>query len=1009
MTLLLRLRAPLVLWVGLSFAVSCGGGAADATDASVDSTPAPQFVRVPVDLAPMVGVGTAKGAYLRKITDEKDLIGGIAAQGRVGDYLIGNGDVRFIIQGPDRHSSPCPWGGTVLDADIVRPAGEAGHDNMGEHCLLFNLGRTQLATDFEIVADGSKGGAAVLAVTGPDTLLDFINLPNIVSQYLPGVDLEMPFDPDQDEPVTITRYFVLRPAEHALRVTSAFRNDGDKEVAILMGEFVESGGSVAFFNPLSTTKGFGYKYTPEPVDYLAFRGDASSHFIAVAPLPNGKPGAACLTITGCAGCMFGTDQGLPLLLAGKAAARANPATLKIAPGAIAFRTHLAGVGTGELATVTTAVWQARGTVTGTVTGRAVEMPGAKPLAGVRISAIQDGRAWTQFITAADGTFSGALLPGKYQLAADASGREMIEPGSVEVKAGETVQASDTTFGPAGRLEVLVRTPDGAPMPAKVTVYCEGECQKVGQSLFDDVSEDPLPAGAAALAFAGPDGKLSFDLVPGDYRVVATRGPTYSLFPPDGSGAPVTVGADKPAQMFAELGKAVDTSGWLSGDFHVHGVNSPDSPVANRDRVLSFLGEGHDVLVSTDHDYVTDYGPYAVALEAGKFLATVQGVELTTFDYGHYNAFPLVRDPTDIIGGVFDWGGGEGPGHTPPEILAALLANNPGERVVQVNHPDGGYLSAIQADLSQGISLADPTKFRMPAVTPDPVTGDTGLFTTGFTAMELMNGQSRSRFATIANWWYALLSRGVKWTGTAVTDTHDRHSSLSGGPRTWVYVGAGKDTPTTFDVQAFAHAVNGQRAFGSNGPFVRMTAWSGGGAKVGLGETLAAAKGTTIDLEVEVQTPDWMPVDTVELYRNPTDTTPPAGERNETPAKPWQVQKISLKPEDKVAGVAAGTSRWLVKVPFQAVVDGDGYFVAYVSGSQSMPRALMGDGTAKPFAFTNPIFVDADGGGYDKPPLGKLGTGTKRAPPPPRLRTKAPEGTNWLPVLEELERCNRPGH
>ena len=53
---------------------------------------------------------------------------------------------------------------------------------------------------------------------------------------------------------------------------------------------------------------------------------------------------------------------------------------------------------------------------------------------------------------------------------------------------------------AGTLDVTVRTPAGAPTPAKVTVECIGDCPAIPAGTQRDVSLDgPLPAGAASAA------------------------------------------------------------------------------------------------------------------------------------------------------------------------------------------------------------------------------------------------------------------------------------------------------------------------------------------------------------------------------------------------------------------------------------------------------------------------------------------------------------------------------
>ena len=302
-------RLLLVLLPAL-FTLACGDGADGDTCAPAK---APRSAKgVVADLGALWTDPCETGAALRQVTSADDLIGGDAAQGRVGDWAIGNKDVRFIIQADDRHSGPCPWGGNVIDADVVRAKGEPGHDNMGEYCLLLNIGRTFRGETFEVLNDGKSGGPAVLAVSGADTLLDFINLPSLVSQYLP-IAIDMPFDAEIDLPVQITRYYILPPTGGAMTVLTAIRNDGDSDLHMAIGEIIDSGGQIQFFNPISSLGGFGYKgFGAEKLDFLAFRGAKSSHAFAPPPV-DGAPGASYLAISGVAGIMLGTDNAMAFL------------------------------------------------------------------------------------------------------------------------------------------------------------------------------------------------------------------------------------------------------------------------------------------------------------------------------------------------------------------------------------------------------------------------------------------------------------------------------------------------------------------------------------------------------------------------------------------------------------------------------------------------------------------------------------------------------------------------
>jgi hypothetical protein len=485
-------------------------------------------------------------------------------------------------------------------------------------------------------------------------------------------------------------------------------------------------------------------------------------------------------------------------------------------------------------------------------------------------------------------------------------------------------------------------------------------------------------------------------------VTLSRGPTWSLWPL-GAGAltggqKVTVPAGGTAKIDAVLAKVIDTSGHLSGDFHVHAINSPDAPVPNLDRVLSFAAEGVDVIVSTDHDYITDFAPFVAEAKAGKVLAAIPGVELTTFDYGHYNGFPMPVKVGDVNGGAPDWGKGLDFGMTPQEIAEALGSKEKG-RVVQINHPEGGYLKAIQIDVLTGVTKADPAKFRMPPKKPDPKTGDTGLFTTAFTAIELLNGYGIEKFNSCASWWMPLLSRGIRFTGTGVSDTHNWTSSQSGGPRSWVRVGSDKVAIEGFDVNHFALQVNAGKVVGSNGPFVRVRATTEGNAAIHeVGDTLQLPKDVAlpalVTIEVEVQAPEWMPFDTVELHRDVTSTAPVPGEVNKVAPTPRQKAVFALGKDDLQPAWDGHkeAKRWVKKVTFHEPVGKDAWFVVYVNGGQKLPLALVSGKGAQPFAFSNPIYVDADGGGYDKTALPK----NPLPPPPPPKPGQSDAGKSALP-------------
>ncbi len=1005
-------RSALLLGLLLSLAAACGCQEADKEAPTPAGLDLPSGHYLAIDLAPHAPDLSGTTAYARAFDAIKDPFTGVAAQARKGDFVIGNAHVRFAIQGPDRHASSCPWGGNLIDATIVNADGSSPPDEMGEYCLFFNFGRTMRAEHIEVLRDGSKGGPAIIAVTGPDTQVDYINLAGMMSSgFLSALGIKMPVDADVDVPMTISRFFILGADDRTLRVVTAMRNDGNDELMLGVGELIDSGGEVEFFSPVSGLKGFGYRtMPPEQLDWLAFRGAESSHAYA-PPQRDGGPGASYLAISGVAGILLGSTNLMSTFTAGPKAFPEDGAALFLPAGETTIFHHLVGVGDGGLSSLSDAIWQGRGATTGKVSGEVVDSAG-KGVAGVRVSAIDGAdQAITQFLSDAEGRFSGTLPPGDWTLSARPLDRLLIKAAAVTVEANGDVADAKVELSGASGLVVTVKDGAGKATPGKVTVYCEGECPEA-TGHHRDMNRDALGEGIAMVDFVGLEASHDLPLPPGKYTVMVTAGPTRSIWPTDAltkGGAAVEVSAGKTAKLDAVVRQAVDTSGWLCGDFHVHAINSPDSYVNNLLRVKTFLADGVHVLVSTDHDYITDFAPYVKQAKAESHLATIAGVEVTTFDYGHFNAFPLKRDADDLVGGALDWAGGDGPGLDPPTIVKELNKIGDGTPVVQINHPTFGYMSSIGVDILGGISLAPRDRFRLSDKAPDPKTGDTGLFSEKFTAIELLTGHrggggfggpggGTDGFTVVSNWWYALLSRGVRWTGTAVSDSHSAIRGQGGGSRTWVRVGKGKDIVATFDSHHFADAVNAGRAVGSEGPFVQMWA-EAGGKKARIGDVLAVSAGGVAKITVDVQAPEWMDLSAVELYLTPTQTAPPPGKSNSEAPKPYAKQVLKPDPTQLKAGVDAKTKVWHLQASFDVDVTADGYVVAYVHGDKDMPGALFNGRKVKPFAFTNPIFLDADGGGYNHPPLKK--EVQKVPPPPPPAEDRRPDVDALIEAVKAL--------
>ena len=235
---------------------------------------------------------------------------------------------------------------------------------------------------------------------------------------------------------------------------------------------------------------------------------------------------------------------------------------------------------------------------------------------------EDGTPITWLRPDARGAFAFRAPPGWHQLRIRAPGRpERVEP----------LELSDvgTDLG-----LIAIGDPARVKLPAgrAVRLVFEGVGDTPHPVFGDDqrgfvVGEDAIDASSRSreIALSGRPGDPTHAVLPaGSYRVIATRGLEYGVSEAGLSavaGETVTLQIDPPERV-------VDSPGWISADLHVHAEPSDDSSLPLRRRVDSFVAQGAEVLVATDHDQITDYGPLLRSLGLTSELASVSGVEIS---------------------------------------------------------------------------------------------------------------------------------------------------------------------------------------------------------------------------------------------------------------------------------------------------------------------------------------------------------------------------------------------
>lgn len=946
---------------------------------------------------------TGTGASAKVIDSPSMLIGGQTATGSNGDVLLQNDKVRFVIEKPGRTIGPTLYGGGIIDADLVRGAGEAGRDQFGRMALAYALGRVTRVTDVEVLADGSTGGPAIVATSGDDVPHDLLNLKAIVSQQLGNVSFVV--DPDVALPVRVTTYYVLSPGESRVRMLTAFCNDGDSPVSLPLLELYDFRGSVEYFNPQGCANAFGSAdCLVDPSPWMSVQGDGVSYGVRSYSYADPKKPVTANATLGYGGVVGSVIEGESLsgvMTWTDPDAKSRPGTFSIRSKE--SRSYLRDlVVARDLAGISSTWLELDGAPAGSV-NVTVTAPNGSP-AGARVAVVDvaDDRLVTVVEADAQGKGLVKLAPGTYKLSAATGGRLVGAVQQVTLAAGETKDAT-LALEPSHTLTVKVADPGGAPMPAKVTVRCAGgSCPFGADTWKEHLMLEKLPGGAAAVGFVPASGRVDLELPPGQYDVVVSRGPEFNLWPDNYPGGQAVDLTQADQTVDATLVRVIDSTGWQSADLHVHAINSTDSLVPNEQRIASFLAEGVDVLVSTDHEVITDYAPMIRELGAQDEMASLIGEEVTSFTYGHFNSVNLTRDATKGNGGAFDHAGGEGPTLRLTELFPGIKAAFPGA-FVQINHPRGGSgaLTQLKVDTATLASHANPADFRM-APAPDATANNTKLFGDGFDGLEIANGGSPSY--EVLNDWMTFLSRGTVRTATGVSDTHKAFADVGGYSRTWVKTGV--DLAKDFSPAGFAEAARARRALVGNGPFLTVKArkLDAGGMPVGdaveMGGTLSVAAGEKLELVADVQAPDWVQFDRIEVYTHTTGREATNGDSNGDWPEARILDKKVLDPANLTieAVPGAGNARRVHETArFELSPTADTWYVVMVRavGSNRSMQPLNG---SRPYAVANAILVDADGSGaYDDFPLkGQALTVAPKAP--------APVGPRRVPTVEEFAKA-----
>jgi hypothetical protein len=213
---------------------------------------------------------------------------------------------------------------------------------------------------------------------------------------------------------------------------------------------------------------------------------------------------------------------------------------------------------------------------------------------------------------------------------------------------------------------------------------------------------------------------------------------------------------------------------------------------------------------------------------------------------------------------------------------------------------------------------------------DPVTGAVDLpdlWDEEFQLVEVFNGSSwqQNRDGTVRDW-LGLLRHGRRVFAVGSSDTHFIARHAVGYPRTCLQVGT--DDPRALTGRMVANAAHAGRSTVSGGLYLTAEV-----AGAGPGQD-ATGLGATATLELTVQAPSWVDVDTIEVVVD---------------AETLAV--IDVDPGDADPDEPAIRWRGAIEIPVAAA---GSFVIAAAHGTERLDPVSPG---RRPFGVTNPIFLE----------------------------------------------------
>lgn len=519
----------------------------------------------------------------------------------------------------------------------------------------------------------------------------------------------------------------------------------------------------------------------------------------------------------------------------------------------------------------------------------------------------------------NGQLAFSAPPGVYDVIVSDLGRDTLSIKR-DTSDGERVEA---VLSDPGYVTARIADAQGAPIPCKVQFF--------GKDGVEDpfFGPDSGSTGIQNVRYTA-DGTFQQNLPAGKYEVIVSYGNEYNAIFTE-----IDVVKGKETLLTGDLVRAVNSSGWVSSDFHSHSTPSGDNTSSQFGRVLNLLAEHVEFAPCTEHNRIDTYRPHLQRLNAEALMATCTGMELTGRPGGlnHQNAFPLHLHPHTQDGGapVTD---------LDPEIQIERLAmwDDGAEKLVQQNHPDMHVMffdrdgdGTRDDGLDKMFGFMDVIEIHPPAA----------IFRHPFSEAPQGSAPRPNRILSWMQLWN--LGRGVP----GVVNT-DAHANFHGSGWLRNYIKSSTDVPSEIDTLEMVRASEKGNLFMTNGPFLDVKAWAevaDEGEAAVAGDTVTAENGS-VQLRIRIQCANWLDVDRVQVLLNGRYSP----EHNYTRKDHPDLFRTGVTKFDQTISLS---------------LEADTHVVVATIGEELRLGPVVGPHHAddQPVAMMNPIFVDVDGGGF----------------------------------------------